>query len=88
MISSGLISEQTIGPEIIAAETTAFDLSSNDVIFVKDGSGVNLHAGEHYFIMREMHKVKHPVSGRKMAACITLSEKLKCYVSVRKSPVQ
>ncbi|MGB3976879.1 MAG: LysM peptidoglycan-binding domain-containing protein [bacterium] len=67
LISSGLISEQKlIGPEIIAAETTAFDLSSNDVIFVKDGSGVNLHAGEHYFIMREMHKVKHPVSGRNM----------------------
>lgn len=67
LISSGLISEKKLsGPEIIAAETTAFDLSSQDVIFVKSGSGVNLRAGEHYFIMRDMHKVKHPISGRNM----------------------
>lgn len=67
LISSGLISPEKInGPEIIAAETTAFDLASNDVIFVRGGTRDNLRPGETYFIMREMHKVKHPLSGRSL----------------------
>jgi hypothetical protein len=65
LIASGLISPEKIsGPEIIAAETTAFDLASHDVIFVRGGSKDNLRPGETYFIMREMHKVTHPLSGR------------------------
>jgi hypothetical protein len=67
LIASGMISRDKIdGPPIIAAETTAFDLAYDDVVFVQGGPDEGINHGETYFIMRERHHVEHPISGRSL----------------------
>ncbi|MBN1880415.1 LysM peptidoglycan-binding domain-containing protein [bacterium] len=67
VIAAGMISRERItGVPIIAAETTAFDLAFDDVIFVEGGPAQGLQQGGSYFIMRELHLVEHPVSGRNL----------------------
>jgi len=67
IISSGFISEEKVsGPEIIAAETISFDLTTNDVIFIESDSAGGLAVDSAYYIIRSMYKVKHPISGRNL----------------------
>lgn len=67
VISAGMISRDRIqGVPIIAAETTSFDLGSGDVVFVDGGPAEGMLQGSIYFIMRELHNVEHPISGRNL----------------------
>ncbi len=67
IIASGMISRSRIkGLPIVAAETTSFDLAFDDIVFVKGGPADSVQQGGTYFIMREFHIVRHPVSGRNL----------------------
>lgn len=67
LISSGFIAkEQVEGPKIIAAETDAYDLAKDDVVFVEPDSSVDLKVDDTYFVLREKHIVRHPVSNRRL----------------------
>ncbi len=67
LIASGMISSEKItGPPIIAAETTAYNLAFNDVIFVEGGPEDGISLDESYFVMRERRHVRHPVSNRNL----------------------
>ncbi len=67
VIAAGMISNSRIkGIPIIAAETTSFDLAFDDIIFIEGGPADGVQLDGSYFIMRELHPVKHPISGRNL----------------------
>ncbi|MCD4653593.1 LysM peptidoglycan-binding domain-containing protein [bacterium] len=67
IIASGFISrDKVVGPEIIAAETTSYDLSVSDILFIEGGPAEGLQIDAPYFVLREKRIVKHPISRRNL----------------------
>ncbi|MBN1550161.1 LysM peptidoglycan-binding domain-containing protein [bacterium] len=67
IIASGYIAKDIKeGPKVVGANTESFDLSSRDIVYLDGGSDKGLEPDQDLFVLRKMHKVVHPITGKNL----------------------
>lgn len=76
LIGSGYVSANKVsGPKIIGSEMNIYDISKNDIVYVNVGANQGVQVGDKYFIIRNDHKIIHPMKRNRIGfAVYTLGE--------------
>ncbi|MBN1357056.1 LysM peptidoglycan-binding domain-containing protein [bacterium] len=78
IISSGYIATDKIkAPKIIGANTESYDLSTNDIVYIDTGSPEGMEPDTDMFVVRKLHKVHHPVSGKYLGWMVHVMAEIK-----------